>query len=101
MKMVMVIFRQSLEEDILRLLEELHVQAFTESPKVFGVGQAGGAFASFDWPSHNCMIFSALPDDQAERVVERLKAFHDRLSQGQHGAKVPMRVFLLPCDQVV
>jgi hypothetical protein len=47
------------------------------------------------------MIFSALPDDQAERVVERLKAFHDRLSQGQHGAKVPMRVFLLPCDQVV
>jgi hypothetical protein len=98
--MMMVIFRQSLEEDILGLFKELRVQAFTESPKVFGVGEAGHAFASFDWPGHNCMIFSALPDEQAEQVAVALKAFRDHLEQRQ-GARIPIRVFLLPCEQVV
>ena len=101
MRMVMIIFRQSLEDDILRLFEELRVQAFTESPKVFGVGEAGSAFTSFAWPGHNCMIFSALADDQAGRVVEGLRALRDRLARGQHGAAIPIRVFLLPCEQAV
>jgi hypothetical protein len=99
MKMLLVVFRQSLEEDVLTLLSDLNVQAFTESPKVFGVGEAGSAFSSIDWPGHNCMIFSALPDEQAEVVVRRLRSFCDELSQRQHGAKIPLRIFLFPCEQ--
>ena len=100
MKMLMVVFRQSLEEDILQLLREQHVKAFTEAPKVFGVGEAGNAFASFDYPGHNCLIFSALPDEQAEQVAGMLKAFRNRMEQ-RKGVNVGLRVFLLPCEQVV
>ena len=46
MKMVMVVYRQSLDEDIRHLLKSLDVKAFTESPKVVGIGEAGHAFSS-------------------------------------------------------
>jgi hypothetical protein len=97
--MVMVIFRQSLEVDILRLFKELHVDAFAESPKVFRVREGESTFESLDWPGHNCLI-SALPDEQAGQVAVALKAFRDRLEQWQ-GARIPLRVFLLPCEQVI
>ena len=37
-------FRQSLEQDLQQMLKELDVKAYTEAPKVFGIGEAGTAF---------------------------------------------------------
>lgn len=101
MKMLLLVFRDSLEEEIHRLLNKLGVQAFTEITKVSGTGEAGAAFHSFTWPGANMMILTALTEDHAERVVEGLKAFRDELAQQQHGSKIPLRVFVLPCEQVV
>jgi hypothetical protein len=61
---------------------------------VFGVGEAGSAFASYAWPGHNCLIFSALPDEQVEQVAVWLKVFHGHLEQRQ-GARIPLWMFLL------
>jgi len=101
MKMLLILFRESLEEEIHGLLKELHVKAFTELHKVGGAGEAGAAFHSFAWPGSNAMVLAALPEDHADRVVEGLKAFRDQRAQQQHGVKLPLRVFVLPCLQVV
>lgn len=101
MNMLLVIFRQSLDEDIRELLRGLEVKAFTEAPKVFGIGEAGKANDSFEWPGFNCLILAAMEDKQAEYVIERLREFRDRLSKRQQGAKIPMRVFVLPCERAV
>ena len=101
MKMLIIVFRDSLDEDIRRLLKDLDVKAFTETPRVVGTGEAGSAFDSLEWPGSNSMIFAAMDEQQAEQVVKGLKAFHDRLKQQQHGAKIPMRVFVLPCEWAV
>ena len=101
MKMLLVVFRHSLEDEILELLKSLDVKAFTEAPKVFGIGEAGAALHSFTYPGFNSMILTVLAEDQAERVMEGFKAFRDRLAQQQHGAKIPLRVFALPCEEVV
>jgi hypothetical protein len=101
MKMLLLVFRHSLEDDILQLLDELDVKAFTEAPKVLGIGEAGSALDSFGWPGHNSMILAAMEEDQAERVVQRLKTFRDHMAQRQHGAKIPMRLFALPCERLI
>jgi nitrogen regulatory protein PII len=101
MKMLMIVFRESLEEEILRLLKELGVKAFTELPSVVGAGEAGAAFHSFTSPGANSIVLTALSEDQTDRVVKGLHAYRDQLSQRQHGAAIPLRAFILPCEQVV
>ncbi|HEX9742763.1 MAG TPA: hypothetical protein VGA17_08245 [Nitrospiraceae bacterium] len=101
MKMLMIVFRQSLEEDIMKLLRELEVKAFTELPSAVGSGKAGAAYQSFASPGANSIVYTALAEDQTERVVKGLRDFRDRLSLQQHGAAIPLRVFTLPCEQVV
>ena len=101
MKMLFIVFRESLEEEVHALLNELHVKAFTELHKVGGTGETGAAFHSFTWPGMNALVLTALPEDQAERVVEGLKGFRDQRIQQQHGVKVPLHAFVLPCLQVV
>lgn len=101
MKMLMIIFRESLEQDMLKLLKELEVQAFTELPSVLGSGEAGPVFHTLAMPQTNAMVLSALTDDHAERVIADLRAYRENLTERQSGAYIPLRVFVLPCDQVV
>lgn len=101
MKMVMVIYRHSLDQDIRRLLKELDVTNFTEAPKVLGIGDAGHGFGSFTWPGHQAIIFSAMEELEADRVIEMLKEFRDHMAQLRGGTKVPMRVFVLPCERMI
>ena len=101
MKMLMIIYRESLEEEIRGMLHSHHVKAFTELHKVGGTGETGAAFHAFTWPGLNGMIFTALPDDAVECVVEGFKAFRAERCHDQHGAKIPLRVFVLPCVQMV
>jgi nitrogen regulatory protein PII len=101
MMILMVVFRNSMEDDVLSLLRSSGVDAFTDLPKVFGVGEAGSAFSSFEWPGSNAMILAALQDEEVEPVVDALRAFRDRLTRAQHGAKVPLRAFVVPCAQAI
>ena len=89
MTMLLLIFRQSLEK------------AFTEAPKILGMGEAGTNFNSVTWPGHNCMIIAALEDEQADKVVKRLREFRDDLARRQKGAKIPMRLFAHPCERLI
>ena len=101
MKMLLIVFRESLEEDIQGLLSKYHVRAFTEMHDVTGKGEAGAAFHSLSWPAFNNMILAALPESEADAVVAALKDYRDRQMQKQGGAKIPLRVFALPCELVV
>lgn len=101
MKMLLVIYRQSLDEDVRALLHGLKVRAFTEAPKVFGIGDAGQAFDTFEWPGFNSMILSVMDDAQANEVIEAIRSFHARLATNQRSGKIPLRMFVLPCEQVI
>jgi hypothetical protein len=101
MKMLMIVFRESIEEDIKDILTKHDVKAFTEMHEITGVGEAGAAFHSLSWPAYNDMILAALPDLKAETVVAGLKDFRDQAMQRRGGDKIPLRVFALPCELVV
>ena len=101
MKMLMIVFRDSIEEEIKALLARQHVRAFTEMHDVIGTGEAGAAFHSLSWPAFNDMILVALPETEADSVVAALKAFRDLQVEKQHGAKIPLRVLAVPCELLV
>ena len=101
MKMLMIVFKESLEEEIRGLLKKHHVRAFTEMHDVTGMGEAGAAFHSLSWPGLNNMILAALPEPEAQTVVAALKGFRDDQIKRQSGARIALRVFVLPCEMVV
>jgi hypothetical protein len=97
--MLLIVYRESLEEEIHALLSTHHVKA--ELHKVGGTGETGAAFHSFTWPGVNGLILTALQDGEAERVEEGFRVFCKKRCHEQHGAKIPLRVFVLPCSQMV
>jgi nitrogen regulatory protein PII len=101
MKMVMLVFRNSMEEDVFRLLNALGVDAFTAVPRVRGAGEAGTAFDSFESPGSNSLVFAVLEDERVEPVVRGLRRFHDEAERRQRGANIPLRAFVLPCVDAV
>ena len=82
MKMVMVVYRHSLDQDIRRVLKGLDVVNFADAPKVFGIGDAGHAFGSITWPGHHAIILSAMEELQADRSTERISGPHGPNARG-------------------
>lgn len=99
MKMVIVIYRHSLDEEIRHRLKSINIKSFTESPVLSGIADAGHAFGT--WPGHHAMILSSMEDHQAERVIAALKDFRDHWMQLQGGAKIPMRAFAVPRERLI
>ncbi|MBM4124946.1 MAG: hypothetical protein FJ246_08365 [Nitrospira sp.] len=101
MKMVMIVFRDSLKDEVLTLLQARGIKAYTLLSEVTGMGQSGmarGAFASLGF---NSLLLAALPDDQADQAIGDLKAFHDGLAKEHPSGKAPVHAFVFPCTQVV
>lgn len=101
MRMLLITFRDSLEDEIHQLLKHEGVTAYTVIPSIQGVGEAGPAFGNLTSAGSNSMILVAL---QHERAIKLAKAFaktRDQMAERQHGAKIPMRLFMLPCEQMI
>lgn len=101
MRMLMIIMKESIEEEIRKVLRENHVAAFTEMHEATGQGEAGITMNSLSWPGFHNVIFAALSEPEAGQVIAALEKYRDHLAARQHGAKIPLRVFSLPCEMVV
>jgi nitrogen regulatory protein PII len=101
MKMLLIVFRQSMVEHIHALLKEFEVNAFTELHNVAGRGETGPSVEFLLSPGANSMILTAVSEKLAYRLIEaftRLKA-EQRMHQKDNA--FPLHVFVLPCEQVV
>jgi hypothetical protein len=101
MNMVMIIMKESLEDEVRDLLREHEITGFTEMHRVIGQGEAGPTLGSLAWPGFNDLILAAMPEPKAKQVIAALLRFRNEAMERQHGAKVPLRVFSLPCELVV
>lgn len=80
MNMLFLVFRHSLEEDMLERFSRLNGRAFTEAPDMLGMGETEAPFDSSPMRPSNSMILAALEEDQTERVIEGLKVFRDQVA---------------------
>ena len=70
MTMLLLVFRQSFDQELQQLLKKLDVKAFTEVPRVVAIGQSGTCFNSFAWPGHHSMVIAAMVEHQADEVAK-------------------------------
>jgi len=101
MQMVLIVFRNSLESDILKVLGAVGVDAYTNVRKVLGIGDAGTRLDTFEQPGFNSLILTVLDHAVATRLVEALRRFRDESATRQRGATIPLRAFVLPCCQAI
>jgi hypothetical protein len=99
-KLVLLVFNVVHGEEIRNLLEDLKAPGFTEMPQVYGTGDSGKRFGSHTWPGHGTLIFSVLPDNQAERLAAAVERLKSGLSSGRAKRGGP-RLFLLGVERVV
>ena len=98
MKMLLIVFRQSIVEHVHALLKEYEVNAFTELHNVAGRGETGPSVQFLLSPGANAMILTAVPEQLAYRIIDAFTRFKAEQGKGQHDH---VHVFILPCEQVV
>ena len=101
MKMLLIVFRQSMVEHIHVLLKEYDVTAFTELHNVAGRGETGPNVQFFLSPGANCVIFTAVAEPLAYRLIDAFTRLKAEQGMRQHDNVFPLHVFVLPCEQVV
>ena len=101
MKMLLIVFRQSMVEQIHALLKEYDVNAFTELHNVAGRGETGPTVQFLLSPGANCMILTAVSEPLAYRLIDGFTRLKAEQGMPQHDNTFPLHVFILPCEQVV
>ena len=101
MKMMVFIFRESLTEEIHEFLKKQNVGAFTEILSVEGTGSGGRALGTLNWSGHNSLILTAVSDEQADQIAVNFAERRNALQEAQHGANIPMKMFVLPIEQTI
>lgn len=96
MKMVLAVYNMAADEEVMEALREAGVEHYTKWPRVLGVGRTGPRLDEHIWPGANCVIFAVLPDDQAARTLEALRALGETV-----GRKEGLRAFLLNIEAAI
>lgn len=81
-------------------MEDLNAPGVTEIPQVYGTGESGKRFGSHTWPGHDTLIFSVLPDNQAETLATAVEPLKSRLSSGR-AKRGGLKLFLFGVERVV
>lgn len=98
MKMLLIVYNTSCEEEIRDVLKGRNIRHFSQIPKIYGQGDAGIVDGSLMCPGQNALIFVVLPNEEAQQVSQDVRDLV--LRTGGCGC-VPIRAFLVPCEQVV
>jgi nitrogen regulatory protein PII len=101
MKMLMIVFRESIAEQIHALMKGYEVTAFTELQNVSGRGETGPTLHFSLSAGANRMILAAVPEQLAYRVIEGLTRYRTEHMRQQAEGTFPLHVFVLPCEQVM
>lgn len=93
MKMVMLIYNETLESDVLALLAGLQITKFTELIGASGHGDAGGTHLGTPvFPSLNRVRCMAMADDHAAALLDALRDFREQWkTEG-------VQAFAWPCE---
>jgi hypothetical protein len=94
MKMLLLIYGREADEDILHGLKQAGIAGYTKMEEARGEGtETEPKLGTHVWPGRNNVVFTALPDEEIERVkllVKDLKASHPRAG---------LRGFVLPVEE--
>lgn len=102
MKMLMLVARDFLEDAIVDALKESDITQYTIVPRSLGVGETGMVTSGFKfYPGDNIVIFAAVTEQPADFAIKIFKDLRAQRLKAQEGKPFPMRMFCLPCEQIL
>ncbi len=94
MKMVMIIYNEAIDEEVLEFLQVCCIEHFTKWQKVLGKGQASEPHLDTNvWPGVNNVCMTVLEDKKVPAILSKVKELRARL--GTEGIKA----FVLPVEE--
>ena len=97
MQMVIMTFRSSLEDKVVKFLETERL-SFTFVEEAHGKGTTGHDLDSIFGGGINTMLFAGIQDEKLSGFRERIHSWQRQLT-GEGKVAVPFHVFVLPCIQ--
>ncbi len=95
MKMVMVIYNEAIDVEIMEVLNGCGLVNYTKVTRVYGKGTTSGTHLGDQiWPGLNYILYVACDDTQAKQVV--LGVTNLRKTLGKEGVKA----FVMPLEQI-
>lgn len=89
MKMIMIVYNEALEEDVMELLRKEGQDSFTQFTKVKGKGKLSGPhMMTHIWPKANNLIIVCVENEKAARIMESIRK--TRHTVGKMGLKAFM-----------
>ena len=83
MKMIIIVFNISIQEEVLATLETLGVTCFTQWPRLIGKGVSTGPKMDDNvWPGVNSAIMVVTSEEMAEKLMREIQGLRDEV--GMH-----------------
>lgn len=97
MKSVFISFNQALTEDIISIMDHLHIEGYTLWEVVQGRGSNSGEphLGSHAWPTLNSSMLTVIEDDKVDPFLDLLKRL-DLKSEMQG-----LRAFVIPVERSI
>jgi nitrogen regulatory protein PII len=95
MKMVMIVYNEALDEEVMQTLGHCGLENYTKLAGVFGRGTTSGTHLGNDiWPGRNNVLYVACRQDEAKNMLSCVEELRQKL--GREGIKA----FILPLEEV-
>jgi len=96
MKMLMIVCPEKKVEDVRDLIASYDVHSYSELHDVTGEGEKGKRFGTRVWPGKSIIIFSIVPAQKKDELIQALKACEKDLMPEES-----MHAFVLPVEDVL
>ena len=96
MKMVLIICPETRIDEVRELLDEHHLEGYTELGDVRGAGTTGKRLGTRAYPGSSCMVFVVVEESKIDELVEALDRYCARCTGGEG-----VRALVLPVDRVI
>jgi nitrogen regulatory protein PII len=100
MKMLTIICREGIEDEVRVMLSDLKINAYTVISGVLGSGVTG-AVTGAAWTDRNSLYMVALDDARMGSLASAVQELHTRLVQENEGHEVRLKAFVQSCDLIV
>jgi nitrogen regulatory protein PII len=94
MKMVMIIYNEAIDEEVIGSLEACCIEHFTKWHRVLGKGKASDPHLDTSvWPGVNNVCVTVVEDDRVAPIIAKVRELRQKL--GKEGIKA----FVLPVEE--
>ena len=95
MKMVMVVYNEALDNEVMEILESCCLKNYTKIPGVSGCGTASGTHLGTDiWPGRNNILYVVCEEIVGKKIIAAVKELRKSL------AAEGIKAFLIPLDDL-